>query len=329
MNQHQAMIADMAGALFAELGTSANVESDWDAVEQVALPALLLSNEQGGFGSGWDDALIVFRLAGYHALALPIVEATIAAGLSGVSVRERGTIASASSGAIVDDLFTGVVSGAPWGDGAAYVVAPRPGGGSMFLATASAQIEEGANIAGEPRIVFRFESTAVKPLDADVFALGALARAAQIAGALDATLALSVTYASDRQQFGRPLAKFQAVQQSLATLACEAAAANVSALGAAHAQASGRAHFEIAAAKLRGNQAVGAGTTIAHQVHGAIGFTEEYPLQRLTRRLWAWRSEFGGDSHWSRILGGIVCARGAENFWADMTALTDQGESRL
>ncbi len=151
----------------------------------------------------------------------------------------------------------------------------------------------------------------------------AFARAAQIAGALDAALGLAVGYVNERQQFGRPLGKFQAVQQSLATFACEAAAANCAAMGAAQALNRGAAEFEIAAAKLRANRAVEIGTTVAHQVHGAIGFTQEYALHHLTRRLWQWRSEYGNDAHWSRRLGSAVTARGADRFWPDLTARTD------
>lgn len=151
----------------------------------------------------------------------------------------------------------------------------------------------------------------------------AFARTAQIAGALDAALALSVGYVNERQQFGRPLGKFQAVQQSLASFACEAAAANCAAMGAAQALDRGSADFEIAAAKLRANRAVEVGTTVAHQVHGAIGFTEEYGLHQLTRRLWQWRSEYGHDAHWSGRIGSAVIARGPDAFWADLAARTD------
>lgn len=150
----------------------------------------------------------------------------------------------------------------------------------------------------------------------------AFARSCQIAGALDAALALSVGYVNERRQFGRPLGKFQAVQQNLASFACEAAAANCAAMGAAQALDRGEAHFEIAAAKLRANRAVEIGTTVAHQVHGAIGFTQEYGLHPLTRRLWQWRSEFGNDAYWSRELGSKVVAAGAEAFWSDLTART-------
>ena len=89
----------------------------------------------------------------------------------------------------------------------------------------------------------------------------AFARACQIAGALDAALALSVTYVNERQQFGRPLAKFQAVQQSLATFACEAAAANCAAMGAA--QALALVAFGLGFGLSRGLGLVGHGPTTA------------------------------------------------------------------
>lgn len=320
MTDEQRMLADMAGELFATLGPSTRIERDWPQIEEVALAGLLLSEDADGFGGSWEDALVVFRLAGYHALALPVAEAIIASAIAG-HVNGRGTIARAFEGEIKGDTITGTVLGACHASGADFVVVPAPDGGSMILKTAGAKIEPHESIAGEPREILACEATPVVTKSDDVFALGALARVAQIAGALDAALEKSVDYANERQQFGRTLAKFQAVQQNLATFACEAAAANCAAMGAAQAMARGSAGFEIAAAKLRANRAVGIGTALAHQVHGAIGFTEEYPLHPITRRLWAWRSEFGGDSHWSERLGRSIVDLGADEFWADLTKL--------
>jgi acyl-CoA dehydrogenase len=154
-------------------------------------------------------------------------------------------------------------------------------------------------------------------------ALGAFVRVALSAGALDAALAMSIEHVNTRQQFGKPLGKFQAVQQSLAVFAVEAAAVNVAAAAAAAALDRGDATFEIPAAKLRTNMAIGIGTGIAHQVHGAIGFTQEYPLHQLTRSLMAWRSECGNDAYWAGILGGLACANGGAGLWAEMTRRGD------
>jgi acyl-CoA dehydrogenase len=162
------------------------------------------------------------------------------------------------------------------------------------------------------------------PLALDDKSLGAFIRVALSAGALDAALAMSIEHVNTRQQFGKPLGKFQAVQQSLAVFAVEAAAVNVAGAAAAAAldaveRVGGDATFEIAAAKLRTNMAVGIGTGIAHQVHGAIGFTQEYPLHPLTRSLMRWRSECGNDAYWAGILGGLACANGGAGLWAEMT----------
>jgi alkylation response protein AidB-like acyl-CoA dehydrogenase len=151
----------------------------------------------------------------------------------------------------------------------------------------------------------------------------ALLRTGQIAGALDHALELSVGYTRERQQFGRPLAQFQAIQQQLAVLAEETAAAGMAAAAAFKAMDRKEAGFEIAAAKLRANRAARAATGIAHQVHGAMGFTAEYALHHLTRRLWAWQTEGGNERFWGERLGAQVAALGASSFWTDFVARSE------
>lgn len=326
MNEQQTMLADMAGSLFGELSHGATVAADWGRIEEMGFTGLLLDEAAGGFGGTWADAGIVFRLAGYHALALPVVEAVIAARLAadaGFEGTGFGTIAEKTNGSLEGGSFSGALHGVAWGRDAGYVVAPAPAGGAMILSTEGAEVETRDNVAGEPRDILRFSGAAAVSIDRDVFALGAAARAPQMAGALDAALALAVGYVNERKQFGKPLGKFQAVQQSLAIFACEAAAANSAAVGVAQALDRDDAGFEVAAAKARANMAAGVGTSIAHQAHGAIGFTEEYGLHPLTRRLWSWRSEFGGEQYWTGLLGKRIADGGADNFWADMVRRSD------
>jgi acyl-CoA dehydrogenase len=157
---------------------------------------------------------------------------------------------------------------------------------------------------------------------------GAFIRTCQAAGALDAALAMSIEHANTRQQFGKPLAKFQAVQQSLAVFATEAAAVNVAAAAAAAAldRAKGdfdAALFEIAAAKLRANQAISIGTALAHQVHGAIGFTAEYDLHHLTGAMLGWRSDHGHDAYWAGVLGGMAAKLGGAGLWVEIVRRSD------
>ncbi|NIJ36719.1 alkylation response protein AidB-like acyl-CoA dehydrogenase [Sphingopyxis panaciterrae] len=159
-------------------------------------------------------------------------------------------------------------------------------------------------------------------------ALHAAAAVSLMAGAMGEALGLSIEHVNTRQQFGRPLGKFQAVQQSLAVMACEVRA--VEAAVAAMAKRldtvgldAGAANFEIAAAKLRANRAVGVVTAIAHQVHGAIGFTREYDLHRVTIPLMRWRGAHGNDAHWAQRLGRQVTGFGGRGLWEAMTARAD------
>jgi acyl-CoA dehydrogenase len=78
--------------------------------------------------------------------------------------------------------------------------------------------------------------------------------------------------------------------------------------------------LEAASAKIRVGEAAGEGAAIAHQVLGAIGFTREHTLHRFTRRLWAWRDDFGNESLWAVKLGRLVAAKGADGLWPMLAA---------
>ena len=153
-----------------------------------------------------------------------------------------------------------------------------------------------------------------------------------MAGAMGQALALSIEHVNTRQQFGRPLGKFQAVQQSLAVMACEvraveaAAAALAARLDAVGLDPAG-ADFEIAAAKLRANRAVGVVTSVAHQVHGAIGFTREYDLSRVTIPLMRWRGAHGNDAYWAARLGQQVAGLGGRGLWEALTIRSNKSRT--
>ncbi|MFI5015656.1 MAG: acyl-CoA dehydrogenase family protein, partial [Hyphomicrobiales bacterium] len=133
-------------------------------------------------------------------------------------------------------------------------------------------------------------------------------------------LALSVQYAQTRVQFGRPIGKFQAIQQNLAVLAGQSAAAMAAADMAAQALDRGLAPLPVGAAKARAGEAASIAAGLAHQAHGAIGFTEEYELHHVTRRLWSWRDEFGNEAEWNAIVGRAALAAGPDGLWPALTA---------
>jgi acyl-CoA dehydrogenase len=233
---------------------------------------------------------------------------------------------------------TGQLSRVGWAGTAArlVVLAAGPGGSDVVLSVdpsaAGVTVTPGANLAGEPRddvlldVRVPAEDAATAPEDTRELLVrrAALARALLLAGAAGRALAGSVRYAGERVQFGRPIGKFQAVQQQLALAAAEVAAGRAAVdaatrIAAANDVAGPDAGFAIAVAKARTSEAAGAVARIAHQVHGAIGFTLEHDLRLATTRLWAWREEDGSDAHWHTVIARRVLAEGADGLWPLLT----------
>jgi acyl-CoA dehydrogenase len=232
--------------------------------------------------------------------------------------------------------LSGRASRLPWATSAGRIVLLADGpDGEMAVSldgVAGVDVATGRNMAGEPRDTLNFsglrvagDAVAAAAAGVDRAALyrrGALARAVLMAGAMERALDTAVTYAGERKQFGRPIAKFQAVQQQLAVMAGQVAAAGAAAdvgVEALSLDDPARQEFLIAIAKTRVGDAATLASEIAHQVHGAIGFTKEYSLQLSTRRLWSWRDEFGGDTEWAARVGAYVCAAGADALWPTLT----------
>jgi acyl-CoA dehydrogenase len=125
-------------------------------------------------------------------------------------------------------------------------------------------------------------------------------------------LATTVTFANQREQFGRPIGKFQAVQHQLAVMAEQVTAARIAAqIGCAGGnEGDGLVPDELraAVAKSRTSEAAAIVAPMAHAIHGAIGITADLDLQLYTRRLHAWRMDHGSEHAWNRVLGLAVLA---------------------
>ncbi len=147
---------------------------------------------------------------------------------------------------------------------------------------------------------------------------GARARVNLMSGAMAEVLAMSVQYVSEREQFGRSLSKFQAIQHQLALMAGEVAACQ----RAADSTLDTENALDVAIAKSRLGEAVTQIADVAHQVHGAIGYTLEHGLNHRTRRLWQWRDEYGAERFWQLRLGRHFCTEGADNLWQSVTNLS-------
>lgn len=303
----------------------------WTRVAEVGLPWIALE------GGSLVDALEVLRVAGRYAAPVPLAETGVLAGwllaASGLPVGEAPlTVVPGrpeDTLKIAGDRLYGVAHRVPWARKAERVVALIEVAGAWVVAAAprtGVAVEAQVNLAGEPRDTVTFDGQAQLAAAApgvDAAALryrGALTRVMLMAGALQRMSELTVGYTNERVQFGRPVSRFQAVQQHLVQGAQDAALVGMASHGAARAASRGQARFEIAAAKLLANRAAHTATRAAHQAHGAMGMTREYALHHVSRRLWAWRSEYGDEVFWSSRLGGAVARAGAEQLYPAITA---------
>lgn len=264
-----------------------------------------------------EDAVGLLTLAGEHAAPVPLAEATLAGWLLG-SVPD-GLVSVAPGGQLQVDggAVTGTLPRVPWGRSVERVVTVIDGQ-AVVLPTTDAAAQPQTNLAGEPRDQLTFDRVRpeeVRATDKDLPELGALSRAALMSGALTAMARLTIAYAAQRRQFSRPIAGFQAVQHHLVSIAQDACLVAIAVQSAARAAQRGRAGFEVAAAKDLASRAALTAPRAAHQVHGAMGMTREYRLHHFSRRLWAWRSEYGDEQHWSRRLGRAVSLEGADRLY--------------
>jgi acyl-CoA dehydrogenase len=316
--------------------------SIWSKIEEAGFPLAFVGEAAGGFGIAAAQAMTLVRVAAFHAAPVPLAETMLANRM----LSEAGFPVAAGPATVVcaaPESFLlersgrgwrihGQAAGVPWARHADAIVVLADGGDRRVvvrLDRSAVTIEPYASLANLPADHVAVDSDIpddnVRPAPAHwthgtLKAAGAALRTAEIAGALARVLELTVAYANERVQFGKPIGKQQAIQQQLAVLAGQAAAGGAAADIAA-------AAFErldvvaIAAAKVRAGEAASVAAPIAHQVHGAIGFTEEHRLHLFTRRLWAWRDEFGSERHWSRVVGQRAVAAGGGGLWPFVVAV--------
>jgi alkylation response protein AidB-like acyl-CoA dehydrogenase len=134
-----------------------------------------------------------------------------------------------------------------------------------------------------------------------------LARAAETVGVMRAVLEMTVAYAKERVQFGRPIGSFQAIQHYLADMWVDTLGARSLVMRAAWKLATGRPSDEATGmAKVMVGKAGRKATTTAHRIFGAIGFTMEHDLHLYHRRALANDPILGNsDFHYEQIAGGL------------------------
>lgn len=354
-------------ALSRILDTQPTADSDraalWTAFVESGLSLALAPEEQGGGALSWAQAWPILSLLGQRPPEGPFAEALVAQwllagsglgpsdGLPGIAAAANQHELQLRRGPDGQYRASGRLVRVPWGNDTSAVVTIAGLEDRDFTVRIAqptpAPITSGAptgrNIAGEPRLDIVLQDEAVEcapsPISlSDLCAIAAVVRSAQMAGALTRCLDLAVEHAKLRQQFGRPLAAFQAIQHAIARLATHVAASMAAAQAGLEAldsgllqshKSRGALHDSIypAAAKIRVGEAAGVGSAIAHQVFGSIGFTREHPLHLLTTRLLSWRDEFGSEAFWSHQLGQQLTDATARTVWERVTGDEAAGTS--
>lgn len=305
------IVAETAERIFSDLADAQNLNNAtndgwktplWAALADAGLPLSWVPEDCDGSGASLADGFSVAGSAGRFAVPVPLVETMLAgwllaqAGLP--SPAGKMTVAPARPQDRVainaDGSLSGRVRGVPFASEAAHiaVIAQGAKGYSIALVEIPAcRIEAGESLGSDASNTVTFDN--VRPLSskpaspgttpASLMLMGATVRSLQIAGALETMLDITVRYSNERVAFEKQISKFQAVQHNLARLAGEVAAAVAAAGSAADAIANGLSFddavfLEAASAKVRCAEAAEKGTAIAHQVHGAIGFSMEHIL---------------------------------------------------
>jgi acyl-CoA dehydrogenase len=342
------IVAETAEKIFADLADAQTINRDkngawkvplWQALTEAGLPLSWVPEDCDGSGASLAEGFSVLSAAGRFAIAVPLAETMLAGWLLAQAriKSPEGMMTVAPAGPKdritlnADGTLSGRARGVPFAKAAKHIAVLASGAGDLSIALIEAgacRIEAGVNLASDASDTVTMTNVApiaIKPapkgFDQNTLMLmGGVARSLQIAGALESMLDISVRYSNERVAFEKKISKFQAVQHNLAKLAGESAAALAAATSAADTIANSTSFdeavfLEAASAKIRCSEAAEKGAAIAHQVHGAIGFTIEHILHRYTLRALAWRDDFGHESYWAVELGKMVAARGADELW--------------
>ena len=306
----------------------------WSTVEENGLTLPLVAKENGGVGAGWQAAYVILHQAGRYAVPIPLAETILSSWLldqAGLDIPDGvvSVVPNSNDISLTDNRISGKAINVPWGKQADHLVGVGivDGGISVYLAPdTSYSVTTDYNIARDPRDAVSFDGDvnmcrAPQNFTPEtIFLYGAMVRSAQMAGALERIIEDTLKYTADRTQFGKPIGKFQVIQQNMAMAAAEVAAAVMAVQNAFRAAEQGAPDFEAACAKILTGEATAMATDICHETHGAIGFTFEHHLHFFTRRLWSWRGEFGAETEWAERLGRRAAARGPDKLWEDITA---------
>ncbi|MFM9035696.1 MAG: acyl-CoA dehydrogenase family protein [Mycobacterium sp.] len=274
----------------------------WARLAELGVTALAVPEHCGGIGAHPVDLVVAVERLGRWCVPGPVAESLAVAPVLLAGDDRAAALAAGEVVATVamppevprapDADFAGVVLLA--GEGTVCDAAPGIGHESVDPAR---------------RLFDLTASPDIRPADtARAYDFGALATAAQLLGAGQAMLDMSVAYAKQRSQFGRPIGSYQAIKHKLADVhvALELTRPLVYGAALALADRSPDAARDVSAAKSAAGDAALLSARASLQTHGAIGYTTEHDLSQFLLRVQALRSAWGDPAtHRRRVLKAL------------------------
>ncbi|HET7398294.1 MAG TPA: acyl-CoA dehydrogenase family protein [Intrasporangium sp.] len=303
----------------------------WERLEGLGLTRLSASEPSGGSGATWAEAAALLGAAAAAAAPVPLAEHDV---LAAWLLESAGLPNDGRMRTVCRPDPAGHALNVTYGRDAVSVVALWEDGERWRVADVPAErihVTHERNLAGEASDTLDFDLDdlqAAPYVDDEVgrqFHLrGALARCAQVCGALDRTLELVLAHANAREQFGRPIGRFQAVQALVADIATESSLARAATDTAVTRAAASDWRdpgmlFAVGVAKSCVGHAASLVVRNAHQVLGAVGTTLEHELHLLTKPILVRRSEFGSIHEWDETLTRLAESAGQDGLWPLVT----------
>ncbi len=322
------------GRLFADISekfgnslelSCTDYEAIWSEIAGSGFLDVMLPEEKGGAGLSLKEAGNLFKLEGYFNLPVPFASTLLARSWldgSGQTIPEGSVVIATMGVQISEGQGQIVINKFPFGHRAArFLVLANQS--CYLLAQEKAVVHEVYHAGLFASVSWRLEEAIELEVSAqaleDLRNLAALAALVPSVGAMERIFEMTLEYANQRQQFGRPLSKFQAIQHQISVLAEQVWAARMAAQIACNSNNHHPDPNLLAIAKYQVSFVSDQVADISHAVHGAIGITEEYALHFYTRRIREFKSEAGTQSYWAKRLGHHVLGQEGETVLSMLT----------
>lgn len=276
----------------------------WRTLHESGFMDALVPEARGGAGLRLRDAYPVLFAAGKYAVPAPLAPTLMARALLAHADRPipDGPITIADGVQQPDGAIA--CARVPYARVAEWALVEISGSSLALLPIRDAEMTP-TGVHASLEADLRWSKAAADRFDTALPArvIGACINAALLAGAMQRILDITVRYANERVQFGRPIAKFQAIQHHLSVMAEQTFAARMAAEMSCRSSTHLPEPALAAVGKARTSEAAVTVAALGHAVHGAIGFTEEFELQIYTRRLYEWRLAYGSETYWNERIG--------------------------